>query len=372
MLRHIGSMALVTRGGTHTGLLAMALQGAIAAWVCAGQAWAAGDGLATVPAQAIAGDTVFVFDGVVEAVRQSVVASQVPGAVVRLDVKAGDRVTAGQALLRIDARAPEQDARASDAQLRAARAQLDAAGKDFERQKQLFQKKYISQAALERSESDFKAAGAQVDAHQAQSGAARAHSSLHVVRAPFTGLVAEVPVSLGDMAMPGRPLLTVYDPSAMRVTVAVPQTISAQAAGGPTPRIELPGLAQTNRWVAPAHVSWLPTVDPGTHTVQLRAELPAGLPGVVPGLFARLWLPMPQAAAGHQGAAAVSVSSGAIVRRAEMTGLYVLDPGGKPVLRQVRLGRTDGDRVEVLSGVMPGERVVSDPQAAARVAPGVR
>lgn len=371
MLRHIGSMALVTRGGSHTKLLVVIAQGAIAAWLCAGPTWAAGDGLATVPAQAIAGDTVLVFDGVVEAVRQSVVASQVPGAVVQLGVKAGDRVTAGQVLLRLDARAPDQDARASDAQLRSARAQLDAAGKDFERQKQLFQKKYISKAALERAESDFTAAQAQVDAHQAQAGAARTHSSLHVVRAPFTGLVTEVSVALGEMAMPGRPLLTVYDPSAMRVTVAVPQTISAQAAGGPAPRIELPGLASANRWVAPAHVSWLPTVDPGTHTVQLRAELPAGLTGAVPGLFVRLWLPMPQLA-GREGHAAISVSSGAIVRRAEMTGLYVLAPGGKPVLRQVRLGRADGDKVEVLSGLMPGEHVVSDPQAAARVAAGVR
>ena len=48
-----------------------------------------------------------------------------------------------------------------------------------------------------------------------------------------------------------------------------------------------------------------------------------------------------------------------------MTGLYVLDPNNKPVLRQVRLGRVDGDKVEVLSGLMPGERVVTDPQAAA-------
>jgi multidrug efflux pump subunit AcrA (membrane-fusion protein) len=63
----------------------------------------------------------------------------------------------------------------------------------------------------------------------------------------------------------------------------------------------------------------------------------------------------------------LTVSSASIVRRAEMTGLYVLDPSGRPVLRQVRLGRIDGLQVEVLSGLMPGERVVADPQAAARL-----
>jgi multidrug efflux pump subunit AcrA (membrane-fusion protein) len=50
-----------------------------------------------------------------------------------------------------------------------------------------------------------------------------------------------------------------------------------------------------------------------------------------------------------------------------MIGLYVLDPNGRPVLRQVRIGRSDGNRVEILSGLMPGERVVTDPQAAARI-----
>jgi multidrug efflux pump subunit AcrA (membrane-fusion protein) len=83
-------------------------------------------------------------------------------------------------------------------------------------------------------------------------------------------------------------------------------------------------------------------------------------------MFARLWLPVPGAAAGL-GAASLNVSRSAIVRRAEMTGLYVLDPSGKPVLRQVRLGRVEGEQVEVLSGLMPGERVVADPQAAARL-----
>jgi multidrug efflux pump subunit AcrA (membrane-fusion protein) len=63
----------------------------------------------------------------------------------------------------------------------------------------------------------------------------------------------------------------------------------------------------------------------------------------------------------------VQVPLVAIVRRAEMTGVYVVSAEGRPVLRQVRLGRIEGDQVEILSGLMPGERVASDPQAAARV-----
>jgi RND family efflux transporter MFP subunit len=327
--------------------------------------WAGAADLSAVAAQPTAGASTSAFDGVVEAVRLTVVAAQVPGAVVQLNVKVGDRVAAGQVLLRLDARAAEQNAASSDAQVLAARAALDVASKDFERQKQLFQKNYISQGALERAEADFKSTQAQVNAQLAQSGAARTQSGFYVVRAPFAGVVAEVPVALGDMAMPGRPLLTLYDPAALRVTASVPQTVASRMAAGQVPRVELPGQPAAGQWVVPLRVQVLPTADPGTHTVQVRADLPAGQAGVAPGMFARLWLPVPVAGATASNAP-LSVSSASIVRRAEMTGLYVLDPNNKPVLRQVRLGRVDGDKVEVLSGLLPGERVVADPQAAAR------
>ena len=320
---------------------------------------------ATVPAHASAAGAASGFDGVVEAVRQTVVAAQVPGAVVQLDVKVGDRVQAGQVLLRIDARAAEQAAAAGDAQVQASRAALDLAGKDVERQRQLYRKDYISQAALERAESEFKVTQAQVNAQLAQAGAARTQTGLHVVRAPYSGVVAEVPVTLGEMAMPGRPLVTLYDPAALRITAAVPQTVAAQMVAGQLPRVELPGLPALGQWPVPTRVQVLPTVDASTHTVTLRADLPADLIGVAPGMFARLWLPL-SGAAGSRNATTVSVPLQAVVRRAEMTGLYVLDAAGKPLLRQVRLGRSDGGTVEVLSGLSMGESVVTDPQAASR------
>ena len=84
-------------------------------------------------------------------------------------------------------------------------------------------------------------------------------------------------------------------------------------------------------------------------------------------MFARVWL-----AAGVRESAAKAderlyVPAASVVRRAEMTGLYVVNEQGKPALRQVRLGRVQGDRVEVLSGVEKGEKVAADPQAAAKV-----
>jgi len=293
----------------------------------------------------------------------------VSGAIVALDVKVGDMVKAGQVLARIDARAADMSAAASAAQVQAARASLDIATKDFERHKQLFQRSFISQAALDQAESRFKSTQAQVTAQLAQAGATRTQSGFFVVKAPYAGVVSELPVALGDMAMPGRALLTVYDPKALRVAVSIPQSWGTAQAASAQPKVQIPALPAARQWITPARVMLLPVVDAATHTVELRLDLPAGTEGITPGMFARTWLPS-QGVQGGQGARAAErlyAPAQAVVRRAEMTGLYVIDAAGRPLLRQVRVGRATDDSIEILSGVSAGERVALDPQAAARV-----
>lgn len=323
----------------------------------AAQAAAADGALATATVAASALAVASSHDGVVEAVRQTVLAAQVPGAVVALGVKAGDAVHAGQVLLRLDARAAEQNAAAGAAQVLAARAAQEAATKEFERQKQLYQKQYISQAALDRAEAQYKAAQAQAQAQLAAAGAARTESGFYVVKAPYDAVVADVAVVLGDMAMPGRPLLTLYDPKALRVSAAVPQSAAAALAPGAALQVELPSGAR----VAPLRWQLLPSVDPATHTQELRLELPAGT-AAAPGAFARAWLP-----AAASAGTALSVPASAVVQRAELSAVYVVGADGRPLLRQVRVGHAQGGRVDVLSGLNAGERVALDPQAAARV-----
>jgi RND family efflux transporter MFP subunit len=315
--------------------------------------------LATAPVTAMSGDETTSFDGVVQAVRQTVLASQVAGAVVSLDARAGGRVKAGQVLVRLDARAAEQQAGAAAAQVQVARAAQEAATREVERQRQLFQQRYISQAALDIAEAQFKSAQAGAAAQLASAGAALTQSGFYSIKAPYDGIVADVAVVLGDMAMPGRPLLTLYDPAALRVTAAVPQSAAGRIGNGRALLAEVPGLAAGR--VVPVRWELLPAADPSTHTLELRLDLPAGAPAV-PGMFARAWLP-----GGASASPRLSVPARAVVRRAELTGLYVLGADGMPLLRQVRLGRASGDQVEVLAGVSANEQVVLDPQAAARM-----
>lgn len=355
-------------GRQAIGAAAVAVAVAVALGAAAGAAAAAGPvpPLASVSVSPRSANDTAAHDGVVEALRQTVLAAQVPGAVVALPVRAGDRVKAGQVLVRLDARAADQEAGAAAAQVLAARAAQEAATREFERQRQLFQQHYISQAALERAEAQHKTAQAQAAAQLAAAGAARTATGFYVVKAPYDGVVSEVSVVLGDMAMPGRALLTVYDPGALRVSAAVPQ--SAAPRPDARPMAELPGVVAGR--VAPVRWQLLPAADPATHTQQLRLDLPPGT-AAAPGMFARVWLAggagAPAGSATAGGAPRVSVPTRAVVRRAELTAVYVIDAEGRPLLRQVRLGPAGADHVEVLAGLAAGERVALDPQAAARV-----
>lgn len=331
---------------------------ALAAALTPAQARAA-DALATWTVSSSAPQGLASHDGTVEAVRQTVVAAQVASAVVALPVKAGDRVKAGQLLARLDARAAEQQAGAAAAQVEAARAAQQVATLEVQRQRQLFASRFISQAALDQAEAQFKTATAQANAQMAAAQAARTESGYFAVKAPYDAVVTEVGVMPGDMALPGRALVTLFDPSALRVAVAVPES----AAAGLRSRLATAvGVEIAGQRLTVPHWEVLPAADPVTHTVTVRIELPTG--GVAsPGSFARAWLPT---VAGGTGLQRVFIPGRALVQRAELKAVYAVGADGRALLRQVRTGAVSGDQVEVLAGLRPGERIALDPQAAAR------
>lgn len=306
-----------------------------------------------------AGD-IYIADGAVEAIRLSAIAAQVFGRITELDVKAGDRVKSGQVLARIDERESAQQAAASQAQIAVAQAQLDAARKDLERSQLLFQKRYISQAALDHAEAQFKTTQAQTQAMTAQAQAAETGTSFRIVRAPYNGVLASVTAELGDMAAPGKLLMTVYDPGRLRVVVNVPESYAGTLTPGAAVQLEFPAAPAALRWQKAQSVTVMPTADPASHAVQVRLALPPNTAGLPPGMFARAHLPVK----GQRGAGLL-VPSKSVIKRTDLYAVYVVDDKGRPQLRQVRLGKTTGDEVEILAGLRAGERIALDPLAAA-------
>lgn len=306
-------------------------------------------------------EPVITAEGTVEAVKSSMLAPQVSGNITAFNVKAGDHVKAGQVLVRIDTRIANQQAIANQAQVAAARAQLSAARQEYERKKKLYDRQYISQAALERAESDYKTAEAQTKAELAQTGIATVQSGLHTVTAPYAGVVADVMAEQGDMAMPGKPLLTLYDPAEMRAVVSVPQSQVADIKSGSSTTVMIPAAAEAERSLHATKLTVLPTADVVSNSMQVRLQLPVNLSSVSPGMFVRAMLPSASANLSNQ----IYVPAQAVIRRSELTAVYVVNVKGEPQLRQVRVGRRQGDKVQIASGLQAGEKIALDPIAAA-------
>jgi RND family efflux transporter MFP subunit len=311
----------------------------------------AGEPLATAPVQFREVAQTYSAEGVVEATRQSTVSAQISGRVKEINFEIGDKVKKGQVILRIDEREADQALAGSQAQARQAEAALQNAKANYERSQQLFEQKFISQSALDKALADYKMAQAQAAASEAgakQSALTAAYTS---VIAPYSGVVSARMVEMGEMVMVGKPLLTGFDPSQMRVIVNVPQYKLADIGQHPQVSIEVPSLS---RLIKAASVVVQPAADARTHSTQVKITLPENEPGLYPGMFVRAHFVVGKASK-------LMIPASAVVRRSEVLAVYVVDEKGAVSLRQVRVSDVAGDKeIEVLSGLNQGERIAVD------------
>lgn len=297
----------------------------------------AADGLPLVVVKPHAVDLTFPAESLVEAVQQATVGAQVAGRVLEVKADAGQSVRKGELLMRIDAREAEEAARAAEAQYANAKV-------NYERTKNLVAQKFMSSAALDKARADFDAAGA----NRAAAGASQSHAS---IVSPMNGIVARRHAEMGDMATPGKPLFTIYEPGGLRVTASVPQYRLQEMRRVTTARVEFPELG---KWVAATAVKLLPTADATTHVSQVRVSLPE-VPEATPGMFARVHFVIGQAEK-------LTVPAAAVLRRGEVAAVYVQTADGRLSLRQLRLGDAVGQgEIEVLAGLAAGDQVVTDP-----------
>lgn len=301
------------------------------------------------------------WDGVIQAVRQSTVAAQVPGNVTALLVKAGDTVKAGQVLARIDARDTSAGLLRSQADVAQAEAQFNNARMQWERAQSLKAQGFISAAALDSARAQWQAAQAGVSAARAGRSQASLAQGFTTVSAPFDGRVLATHIEMGDLAAPGRPILTLYAPRPLRAVVQVPASQSDQVRTAQRVEVEVPTAGGVTTWLRPTQVVALPGADPVSQTVEWRLELPdvTALPGQnVRVRFAELRNDPANAAST---ASQLSVPASAVLRRGELTAVYVVR-GGRFMLQAVRTSTSPSSPgpVTLLSGVRPGDVIAAD------------
>ena len=307
----------------------------------------------------------FEIDGTLQARQQATLAAQASGRVLALAVKAGDRVKAGQSLLRIDERELQASVAGGDAAVAQAQAGLTQAEQQLNRTRDLRQQGFVSSAALDTAQAQLKVAQAalqQAQAARSQATLARGHAQ---ITAPFDGVVLATLIEAGELAAPGRPVLTLYAPGQVRAVLQVPASRAAAVRGASGVEVQLPD----GSWVIPASRSELPGVDPVSQTIEWRLDLsPAASAGQTPGRSVRVRFTgladtAASAAPGNTSAATaqrLSLPESAVLRRGELTAVYVAQDQ-RFVLRAVRLGSPRGSDVEVLAGLKAGERVALDP-----------
>lgn len=273
--------------------------------------------------------------GSIEAARAADIASRLSAVVESVQVEEGDFVREGTILARLDGRDVAARLAASEAALRAATAQRDRIHALFDRESATRQERDATEAA-------FAAAQAERDAGKAQMGYVD-------LRAPFDGWIVGKQVRTGDLAGPGRRLLSIQGTGLLRVAATVSRAQAERMKRGQVIEAVLEGGA-----VVPTRLSVLaPAGDPSSLRFLVKSDLPEGS-GARAGSFARLRLPR------GDDAPASFVPRSALVERGALTGVFVVEDG-RARLRFISPGEEAGDALLVRSGLSVGEEVVLEP-----------
>jgi len=288
------------------------------------------------------------FDGTVEAVHRATISAQTTGRISEVNYDVDDFVEHGTVLIRFTDVEQRTALREAEARLTEARARLMEAGAEYQRAQNLKERNLGSQRDLDRALASRDSAAAQVASAESAVERARQQRDYTVVKAPYSGIVIERFVEVGESVANGQQLMSGLSLERLRVTLNLPQQVSIKVRPDPLAVI----LTSEGR-VKPEKVTIFPVADPVTNTFRVRLKLPEGQFGLYPGMFVKVAFQVGEAER-------LLVPATALVRRSEVTGVYiVVDDGIR--LRQVRVGEVVGDRVEVLAGLAEGERVALDP-----------
>lgn len=291
--------------------------------------------------------------GEIRPVLESAVAARIVARVTEVLVRAGQPVEAGDVLVRLDDEDLRARLRQAESQLQSAEAMQQQAASDFARAERLAASNALSRAEYDAAQAALRAADAEVRRASDAVREATIVLDYALIRAPFSGTVVEKMVEPGDTAMPGRTLLTLYDPRRMQLVASVRESLALGLRPGQELQARLDALGlQCHATISEV----VPQADSASRSFLVKVSGPCP-DGVYSGMFGRLLLPVGEEEL-------VLVPAAAVRRVGQLTLVQVVGAGGTIARRNVRLGRELGTDFEVLSGLEPGEQVlIGDPGA---------
>lgn len=272
--------------------------------------------------------------GQITAVLQATLASRIQGTIQDIRVREGSVVSKDDVLVVLDSR----DLRANVARTQA---DLDNKRAYLARIENLSGRGSASQQDLDDARRAFKVA-------EAERQAAAAQLTYTTIKAPFAGTITEKIADVGNMALPGRPLVKMEDSGQLRLEAMVAESDLRAVTQGDEAPVLIDALG--SRPVTGIIAQVLPAGDPQTHTFLVKVTLPR-TPGLKTGMFGRLRL--------NKGTSeTIVVPRSAIIERGQLTGVFVVEPDHIARLRWVKVGRSFDEVAEVLSGLDIGEHVI--------------
>lgn len=290
-------------------------------------------------------------DGTLEAVNQATLSAQTGGQVKEILFDVDDYVEQGKVILTL--RDTEQKALVDQAQgaLHEADARLKEARDDHARVEDVFAKRLVSQADMDRATASLKAAEARQVTAKASLQQAQEQLEYTKVRAPYSGILTRRHVEVGEVAQPGKPLMTGISLDQLRVLVNIPQSLVGAVREQGKVRVILPD----GKSVDTAKLTVFPFADQVSNTFKVRVDLPRAVPGLFPGMFVKTAFTL-------GGKRVLAIPEKALAYRGEVTGIYVVSQEGRIGFRHIRPGQHLAEgRLAVLAGLDEGERVALDP-----------
>jgi RND family efflux transporter MFP subunit len=271
--------------------------------------------------------------GTVRSKQRAVIEAKVSGRLLQYLAVPGQLVKAGDLLAELDV----QEIRAKREQ---ASAVLDQARRDLGRQQQLIASKATSQQELDAAAARVKVGEAGLNEAETMLGYAR-------VTAPFDAVITRKLAELGDLAMPGKPLMEIESPAKLRFETDLPESLLDRVKPGAVLPVAIPSLpAPLSATVA--EIS--PVADAASRTFLVKLDLPDD-PGLRPGQFGRVAVPV-------AAAELLLVPRQSVLRRGQMEAVFVVREN-RAILRLVKSGKLVDAKIEILSGLEPGDWVVT-------------
>ena len=294
--------------------------------------------------------------GQIEAGQTANISTKVMGYITMLKVQVGDHVSKGQLLATISNRDIIAKRGQIDAMITEAQAALNSAQKDYDRFTVLYKQQSATAKELDNVTLQYNSAKSRLEGAKQMRGEVNASLDYTSLTAPFSGIVIQKSADAGSMANPGTPILTIEQNGSYQVSANVPENIINQICQGAGAVVSIKSIDKTFK-------GSVTQINPSSQFTGGQYIIKVNIPGIEQkGLYAGMYATVSIAVRGlamdNTTDNAVMVPLSSIEHQDQLTGLYSIGSNNTALLRWVRLGKTYGDKVEVLSGLEKTEQFI--------------